>query len=262
MNAQANFPSDLDIFPSSHSASDTSNGLIETEDIEGFGIAGRLVPLISPLFSPIVPSPDERKLWILRTWEASYLILPYLLPPTPSSQFDYSPPPPTHDLHSPSSSTILEIGSGTGFLSLSLASYLIRGTTSTSKMIMTDLTEVCPLLLRNLHHSILSPSSQILIRPLPWGSSQAIQELEREGLKPTFIIASDLVYFPFLFPSLLRTLISLTEGKDRVGVVFGYKIRSLVKEEPFWKALGTSLRFPPLPRSFDIDLGSENRELV
>jgi hypothetical protein len=104
---------------------------------------------------------------------------------------------------------------------------------------MTDLSEVCPLLHRNLSSSPSSPP-QILIRPLSWGSSSDMLKLEKDGIKATMIIASDLVYFPFLYPSLLRTLIWLTEGEERVGVVFGYKIRSLVREEPFWRALGTS----------------------
>jgi hypothetical protein len=79
---------------------------------------------------------------------------------------------------------------------------------------------------------------------LPWGDSNALARLADEGLAPSIILASDLVYFQFLYGPLLRTLIGLTARKnERVTVIFSYKVRSLVKEQPFWEAFGAFLPF-------------------
>lgn len=80
------------------------------------------------------------------------------------------------------------------------------------------------------------------MRALPWGDEEALRRLLREH-RPDVVLASDLVYFPFLYPPLLRTLIGLTtptQGGGGPKVLFSYKVRSLVREEPFWSAFGAS----------------------
>ncbi|BGP34518.1 hypothetical protein JCM10296v2_006340 [Rhodotorula toruloides] len=235
-----NFPTNLDIAPSTPGAlrlgSRERTGEVErveddaSQDIEGFGIAGR-------------------------TWEAAYLLRAYLKPPqTPASppSFLFDPPCPlyfsTESRSAPRQRTILEIGSGTGYLSLALAPHLAP----TDTLVATDLDNVCPLLEKNLASAQARWRSQdssadratILVRPLPWGDLTSLAGLVAEGLEPTIILASDLVYFQFLYAPLLRTLIGLTGKKDdRVTVIFSYKVRSLVKEQPFWESFGRWFRF-------------------
>lgn len=120
---------------------------------------------------------------------------------------------------------------------------------------MTDLDNVCPLLAENLARAETrwaarrAPETpgpaESLVRPLPWGDRPSLARLvQTEHLSPDLILASDLIYFEFLYAPLLRTLIALTEpaapDARSPPVLFSYKIRSLVREEPFWRAFGPS----------------------
>ncbi|SCZ95023.1 BZ3500_MvSof-1268-A1-R1_Chr11-3g03551 [Microbotryum saponariae] len=245
-----------------------------------------------------------------RTWEAAYLMKRYCKPPyvptsipstsklvfeplcplfvQPSTTEDSSSPPPSQRTKQ-RKRTLVEIGSGTGYLSLHLLPFLKES----DRLIVTDLPEVCPLLRTNLGISVTEEGQEgkgngkakgshvqttlgdVKVRPLPWGDQEAFEELENEfdllssadddsntGPGPDLILASDLVYFPFLYPGLLRTLIWLTQprktpsrtdvddtsrkGNDVPQVVIGYKIRSLPREEPFWKAFGIWFEFEPV----------------
>jgi len=128
---------------------------------------------------------------------------------------------------------------------------------------------VCPLLSENLAAAQARwaargvEAAEVLVRPLPWGDARALDALQvDEGLRPDLVLASDLLYFPFLYAPLLRTLLGLTEPRGASGagdedaddergrpgpspkVVFSYKVRSLVKEQPFWEAFGASSTLP------------------
>ncbi|SCV73543.1 BQ2448_7469 [Microbotryum intermedium] len=303
------------------------------QDIDTYGIAGRSVSFAAPV--PKWGDLLEGRAQILfsrmssfeRTWEAAYLMKRYFKPPytttttsttslstsklifEPACPFfthpteQTSPPRPTRRKR-----TVVEIGSGTGYLSLHLLPYLQK----TDRLIVTDLPEVCPLLRTNIgfpptdekvseetrkrksSHVPLT-LGDVRVRALPWGDEEAVKKLEDEfdlstsssssswssddldsdqappgpGPVPDLILASDLIYFPFLYPGLLRTLIWLTQPrrstqknaddnsrKDAVPqVVIGYKIRSLPREEPFWKAFGqcwSCLVREPLPPSKQI----------
>ncbi|CEH19222.1 Putative N2,N2-dimethylguanosine tRNA methyltransferase [Ceraceosorus bombacis] len=161
---------------------------------------------------------------------------------------------------------------------------------SPAQLFLTDLDNVCPLLRRNAglagfgsswqrkeHETAaavdldrkIRRSVELRVRPLPWGSSPAVQALKDEindmhdEAKLTHIVCSDLVYFPELLPSLLRTLVWLTDLAPPSGlgdsakldsggqatsplVLISYKVRSLIKEQPFWTAFGTWFDFEPV----------------
>ncbi|KAK4050690.1 hypothetical protein OIV83_003416 [Microbotryomycetes sp. JL201] len=221
-----------------------------------------------------------------RTWEAAIAMRMYLTPPNgclSSSTLAFEPPCPLFDTHDVSERlqkgkrrrTVVEVGSGTGYLSLALAPWL----ESSDTIVMTDLDDVCPLLERNLDQARTRwrerrrEACQVLVRPLPWGSSSALatllDELEAsqsfaadDSRHPVdVVLASDLIYFPFLYPCLLRTLIELTQPRRSRSaqeskaeaptpssplVLFSYKVRSLTKETPFWAAFGRWFEFEPV----------------
>ncbi|GAA5995962.1 uncharacterized protein JCM10292_004857 [Rhodotorula paludigena] len=254
-----NFPSGLSIKPSTRQVLRLDAGADGDEheaaqDVQRFGIAGR-------------------------TWEAAYFLRLYLTPPRspsppdppkrvfdppcplfPPSSLQTAPSPTTPSLEHKRQRTILEIGAGTGYLSLSLAPHLSR---ARDRVIATDLPSVCPLLEENLaaaqeRWGASSPAkgtaaapgdgpASVLVRPLPWGDAGALADLQAEGLSPDLVLASDLVYFEFLYAPLLRTLLGLTEPRGEEGesavVLFSYKVRSLTKEQPFWEAFGRWFAF-------------------
>ncbi|KAG0229623.1 hypothetical protein BGW41_002924 [Actinomortierella wolfii] len=210
----------------SGSSADKDGAVSVTQDITTFGIAGRI-------------------------WDSSYALDLYLRAPVdeytfdppcpiPSSCFRSSSPPSssTTTTQSPSSSrnlTIVEIGAGTGYVGIALAKRLRPG----SKMILTDLEEVVPLMTKNVQDNIQDPSAccSVLVEPLAWGNQDHSKRLlDEHGGAPDFIVASDLVYFPELYPPLLQTLREITSLQTKV--LFGYKERSLWKETPFWEEFG------------------------
>lgn len=196
-------------------------------------------------------------------------------------EFTFDPP----FLATTSPRTILELGSGTGVVAAAVARvvdqredlviatdlpevciYLLRTPAYCSNGL-----QVCPLLDKNLR---ISPNT--LVRPLAWGDENTERELASElfsGLNPrtlTYIICSDLVrpnllymrslltsrsffqvYFPELFAPLLRSLIQLTSSMfvrdlKQTKVIIFHKVRSLVKEAPFWSAFGLWFDFTPI----------------
>ncbi|PWZ02330.1 hypothetical protein BCV70DRAFT_62014 [Testicularia cyperi] len=267
-----NFPADLRIRPSSTSkkhfgrsgATSTSTSQAGTsgpvsdtpeaywdrdteQDIEDYGIAGRI-------------------------WEAAYLLALYLRA-SDEAEFEFDPPcslfaPQTHrdglQCGRFQPVTAVELGSGAGYGGLHLAQQLKAARAKASgsdtgetrsTLVLTDLANVVPLMERNVARSGLSDSLAVDVRvcALAWGDethaknllSSLTSERGGEGSNPiSHIVCSDLVYFPELLPPLLRSLITLSEPSSAVQtmqgpeLVISYKIRSLVKEQPFWSALG------------------------
>lgn len=78
--------------------------------------------------------------------------------------------------------------------------------------------------------------AQVLVEPLAWGNSHHAAKILADG-RIEYIIASDLVYFPELYPPLLTTLREITVAGE-TKVLFGYKERSPWKETPFWEEFG------------------------
>lgn len=136
--------------------------------------------------------------------EATELLKEYF---TPGTNFD-----PPCSLLSPGPKRIIELGSGQSVASLHLANAL----TEKDVLILTDLPEVMPLC-----EARARQSSIMVAYPLAWGSSSAHLAAYRSF---THIIMCDLVrpgryradqtYFPHLYPSLLYTLLDLTQVDD------------------------------------------------
>ncbi|KAF9342363.1 hypothetical protein BGX26_007696, partial [Mortierella sp. AD094] len=204
-------------------------------------------------------------------------------PPCPISREYFLPPKPTSttpSIPAESESTlpdqqpqqeqqrnpirILEIGAGTGYVGIALAKRLTPDCT----LILTDLEEVVPLMEKNVAEHLpnnnnssgssnssddsSSPDlkdnttrqcAHVLVEPLAWGNSEHATKLLSAG-KIDYIVASDLVYFPELYPPLLQTLKEVTVVGE-TKVLFGYKERAPWKETPFWEEFG---------RYFDIEV--------
>ncbi|THH15559.1 hypothetical protein EW146_g4931 [Bondarzewia mesenterica] len=185
----------------------------------------------------------------------------------------YLDAPPTHEFdpafeyERTSPLVVLEIGSGTGIVGLTLAERLSRTRKVRDLVVVTDLPEVCSLLEDNLRQYVSLAGCDVWVRPLAWGSKEHAASIAKElslhstardvHTSPrhlTHIVCSDLdqVYFPELLAPLLRTLLHLTSPPFipsshplspntaclSPSVIISYKIRSLPKEAPFWSAFG------------------------
>ncbi|KAG7089407.1 hypothetical protein E1B28_011095 [Marasmius oreades] len=176
-----------------------------------------------------------------RVWEAAYAINLYLNPP-PSYLFD---PPFLNAPDKRPEFTIIELGSGSGLV----GSIISRSMTEKDILVLTDLPEVCSLLESNVKNS-----RRVDVRPLAWGNAEDAIKIAREllqGRSLTHVLCSDLVYFPELLAPLLRTIIQLSSppfscATDSVEVIVSYKVRSLLKETPFWSAFGLWFTFEPV----------------
>lgn len=125
---------------------------------------------------------------------------------------------------------------------------------------MTDLDEVVPLMEERTANwrTTSRPSldslpaergGQVLVRGLGWGDGKEDQLSLPEGRGLghfTHLILSDLVYFPFLYPPLLSTLLALTDVPNPPEIIIAYKVRSLFKETPFWDMLGEQFTLVPV----------------
>jgi len=159
---------------------------------------------------------------------------------------------------------ILEIGAGTGYVGIALAKRLQPNCT----LILTDLEEVVPLMEKNVAQHLPNNNNNnnkqaradkvapvatsasavavstdasgqcahVLVEPLAWGNSDHATKILAAG-KIEYIIASDLVYFPELYPPLLATLREITVVGE-TKVIFGYRERAPWKETPFWEEFG------------------------
>lgn len=78
--------------------------------------------------------------------------------------------------------------------------------------------------------------ARVLVEPLAWGNSDHAAKILAAG-RIEYIIASDLVYFPELYPPLLTTLREITVAGE-TKILFGYKERAPWKESPFWEEFG------------------------
>ncbi|CAB4429502.1 unnamed protein product [Rhizophagus irregularis] len=147
---------------------------------------------------------------------------------------------------------ILDLSTGTGFVGLYLAARLstIQSDKSSEKtdnlktnIILTDLDYALKLVRGNLelNKHILDFSSKVTVDvdSLRWGD---LTKAENFGVLD-YVFASDVVYEPDLFDSLVQTLISVcTPGRTKIYL--GYKKRGLTKEEEtrFFDELGNKFQ--------------------
>jgi predicted nicotinamide N-methyase len=156
-----------------------------------------------------------------RTWEASLQLSSFLSSPTL---------PPSLSLRGKS---VLELGSGTGYLSICCAKYLgASHVTATDGFdtVMTDLGT-------NLFINDLQESSFVSTRELKWGHALLGNEdatfLEHHS--PDFIIGADVTYDAAALPSLVATFRDLLELFPKAQVVIASTVRN---EETYGKFLG------------------------
>lgn len=233
MHRRANFPSNLEIPLDAPSGIPTDEKSL-AEDVEAFGIAAK-------------------------TWDASFELLDYLIPaerPDSAQEISvpegsrpvslYQPPSPLLQLLASPNPRIIDLGSGTCHLPIGLARRLAQmHPNHPFKVIVSDLPEVLPLLQRNISSA---STHHISARALAWGDIQQTINLlnsPHQSITDLLITCSDLVFFPFLFVPLLRSLLILTSPQllppscATPVVLFGYKERTAVKEFPFFSLLGT-----------------------
>ncbi|ORY35525.1 nicotinamide N-methyltransferase-like protein, partial [Naematelia encephala] len=172
-----------------------------------------------------------------RVWEAGKPLLEYL---TPGKDFD-----PPCSLFSGGHQRVLELGSGQSVPSLRLATYL----TPADLVVLTDLPNVVPLCHQAVKAHVGSIRARVVVEPLAWGEDASM--VKRLG-PFTHILCCDLIYFPHLYPSLLLTLLELTEREpseeDTFGpeVILAYQSRSLALEHSFFDAFELYFRMQPV----------------
>jgi hypothetical protein len=129
--------------------------------------------------------------------EAAQLLVDYIeLQDDDTREFD---PPCSLASSSKSSYTVIELGSGTGYVGLKIVKGLRGRGRSNDLMVLTDLPDVCPLLERNLAISRQKYGiANTMVAPLSWGNyEQAVTLLKHPqisgGRNVTHIVCSDLV---------------------------------------------------------------------
>ncbi|KAI8984765.1 putative methyltransferase-domain-containing protein [Mycotypha africana] len=157
---------------------------------------------------------------------------------------------------------VLELGAGTGYVGIALASQLKRP----AQVYITDLEQVVPLINDNvlLHYSDHSSekketaAADIFVDRLHWGNkADAKRLLDKAGGSFDLVVVSDCVYFPELFGILIDTLITVCDAQTKV--VIGYKCRSLEKEVGFWQDyFGRFFEYEPVRK---VDLLEETVEV-
>ncbi|CAG8758960.1 11268_t:CDS:2, partial [Racocetra persica] len=131
---------------------------------------------------------------------------------------------------------ILDLSTGTGFVGLYLAAFMTSlkkiGIKSGVKthVILTDLDHALNLIRDNysLNKDVLEMINNVSIeiRSLKWGDTSKAEQLDVID----YVLASDVVYEPDLFDSLIQTLVTVcTPGHTKIFL--GYKRRGLTKEE-------------------------------
>ncbi|KAG8785373.1 hypothetical protein FRC12_017683 [Ceratobasidium sp. 428] len=245
-----NFPPNLSIQPSASAIHASESKLVfnQESDIKRYGIAGRV-------------------------WEAAYALAAYTIPPTSIidqqtdaeqlSRLNFDPQCSLFYEIEARPITVVEVGSGTGYAGIHIAHQFAmlrrrkRICSAPINVVLTDLENVVPLLQQGIreHEDVMSSGVRLEARALEWGNSEHLlalaEYLNNLGTPVTHILCSDLVYFPHLYPQLLRTLLALTSPpfcdiSYSPEIIIGYKVRSLTKETPFWQVFGTWFTFAPV----------------
>mmetsp|Transcript_1426 Transcript_1426/g.4504 ORF Transcript_1426/g.4504 Transcript_1426/m.4504 type:complete len:239 (+) Transcript_1426:2-718(+) len=133
----------------------------------------------------------------------------------------------------------VELGCGTGLLSIAVACCLphLRTVVATDGDAAVLQRVTASNVAANSEAVALAGGSQLLVSHLPWGGL-----LRAQGLTPTLILGSDLLYEPGLYPALARTIRVLVGGagpgaEEGCRLVLGWQVRHAVAEEHFFTLL-------------------------
>ncbi|EIN09425.1 hypothetical protein PUNSTDRAFT_119920 [Punctularia strigosozonata HHB-11173 SS5] len=133
----------------------------------------------------------------------------------------------------------VELGAGTGVVSVVLASLRAAYENLESRIYATDLPSAMPLLEKNIRHNLNCFHADSLTHPhaliLDWDDGALPAEVLSDGHIDAIIMA-DVTYNTDSFPSLIRTLAALVRaGNSHSGpvIVMGYKERD-VSERSLW----------------------------
>lgn len=157
-----------------------------------------------------------------RTWNASLFLSTYLCSPSLLPHI--------------SGKTILELGAGTGFLSILCARYL-----QAKHVIATDgFPAVLSDLQTNLFLNGLEGSSRISTRELKWGHALAPAEDDAflEGRKIDLVLGADVTYDRQALPALVSTFSDLVELFPKANILIASSIRNQETWERFKVSCG------------------------
>ncbi|KAJ3069986.1 hypothetical protein HDU98_006962 [Podochytrium sp. JEL0797] len=147
---------------------------------------------------------------------------------------------------------MLELGAGTGFTSLFLGK-AVETHCGQCDVHVSDLAIAVPLIRKNIELNFAEGGTSVRLHAteLDWMQADKTREwVEALETPVDLVFAADVVYFPYLFDALIRTLYVLaTEGRKGKGapeVVVVCRLRELSKEVGFYARLGKYFRLEAL----------------
>ncbi|TIB29112.1 hypothetical protein E3P86_03735 [Wallemia ichthyophaga] len=124
---------------------------------------------------------------------------------------------------------ILELGTGTGIVSITLATLLSQMSKQSHTITATDLNSAIPLLRSNTKRNAhLYKNIEIQPKELSWGSNSSLESVEYD-----IIIAADITYNMSSFQLLRNTLSNLFTANPLTKLILAHKYRDY-QEDTFW----------------------------
>ena len=162
-----------------------------------------------------------------KSWEAAPCLIEYLQYMIDCNSFPFR--------------SVLELGAGTGIVSLSLAASLPQSLLKEMKIVITDLPQYLELISANLEANAAIPETvDIHVLPCEWGQTQLTKEIN--DLHPfDLILCSDCVYREYAFQPLIDTLKLLTDGINGCSTqIWMCSKNRRNADKKFWKMLRKS----------------------
>ncbi|KAL6944478.1 hypothetical protein ACO0RG_001215 [Hanseniaspora osmophila] len=160
-----------------------------------------------------------------KIWESGEMMCDYIIEKLMDPESKFS------KLHENRYRNIIELGTGTGIVSLLLGELHNEGYTNFDNVDATDITALLPLLEENIKHNNME--NIIHAKELWWG--QAIDKKEFDLNKVDLILAADCVYHECLFEILIETFMNLTEVNQDTPILLAYKKRRNADKRFFQK---------------------------
>ncbi|XP_023319490.1 protein-lysine methyltransferase METTL21D isoform X1 [Eurytemora carolleeae] len=117
-----------------------------------------------------------------------------------------------------SGKTVVELGSGTGFVGLAAAALGIKKNKLGGSVILSDLEENLDLLNHNINKN-KAVCEKIKAKVLKWGDRKAVQEI-LQGIKVDFLLVADCVYYTESIEDLVNTLLELSNSTTQLLVSY------------------------------------------